>query len=289
MRKTLITAAVMLGLAVAATAQVVTLTNQNSVVTINTTQTASNSSAGMNSWTVDGINELFQQVYYYRIGETGGEQVVNRISTPTNTLFGTNSANIQYSNTQVRVDINYTLIGGAVGSGTSDVSEVTRITNISAAPFTMHLFEYDDFDLGTSFSDDRAELVNSSTIRQFDAQTNALVGTLPVPSHWQIAQSGVIDGSLQDTNPTTLTDTGSPFGPGDATFAFQWDVTIAAGDTFLMSKNKIIDQVIPEPVSLLSLGAFGTLKADSRLMIRKEGDKAVEVVLVPAEQPKKDK
>ena len=128
-----------------------------------------------------------------------------------------------------------------------------------AAAYTLHLFEYDDFDLGTSFSDDRAELVNSSTIRQFDAQTNALVGTVPVPSHWQIAASGPIFASLTDTNPTTLTDSGSPFGPGDATFAFEWDVTIAAGDTFLMSKNKLIDQVVPEPVTLFSLGAFGLL------------------------------
>ena len=258
MRKTLILAAMALGLAVAANAQV-TLTNQNSVVTINPNQNAPLISAGMNSWTVDGVNELFQQAYWYRIGATGGEALVNTISAPVITPAGANSVNIQYLNNLIRLDINYTLIGGAIGSGTSDVSEVTRVTNVSAAAYTLHLFEYDDFDLGTSFSDDSAQLVNSSTIRQFDAQTNALVGTVPVPSHWQIAVSGPIFNSLIDANPTTLTDSGSPFGPGDATFAFQWDVTIAPGDTFLMSKNKLIDQVIPEPVSLVSLGAFGLL------------------------------
>lgn len=257
MKRILLLAAATLGMAVGASAQVV-LTNQNSTVTIDASQAAPTVSAGMNSWLVEGANQLFQQAYWYRIGETGGEQLINRISAPTVNQASANTANIQYANTQLRVDITYVLIGGALGSGTSDVSEVTRITNLGPAPISFHLFEYDDFDLGANFADDRAELVNSSTIRQFDSLTNAMVGTVPVPSHWQIAVSGPIFTSLTDNNPTTLTDSGSPFGPGDATFAFQWDVIINPNDTFLMSKNKLID-IVPEPITLVSLGAMGLL------------------------------
>lgn len=254
MKKVLFLALAAVGLGAAASAQV-TLTNNNSVVTIDPTTTAPHFSAGMNSWVVDGVNELFQQAYWYRVGATR-ENVINTIGAPIVTPNGTNQVNIRYNHNQFSLDLTTTLIGGAPMSGTSSVTEIMRITNTSGTALDFHLFEYDDFDLGTSFSDDNAVLVNSSTIRQFDAQTNSLVNTVPVPSHWQIAVSGPIFNSLEDAGPTTLTDSGSPFGPGDATFAFQWDVLMAPGDSFLMSKNKIIDQVVPEPATMLALGGL---------------------------------
>lgn len=257
MKRALLTGFAGVAIAAAASAQV-TLTSGNSLVTIDPTQAAPSFSAGMNSWVVDGVNELFQQWYWYRVGE-GPESSINTIGPPVINLTGTNQANIRYIGSQFTLDLTTTLIGGAPSSGASSVSEIMRITNTSATALDYHLFEYDDFDLGTVFNDDQAVLVNSSTIRQFDAQTNSLVNTVPVPNHWQIAASGPIFASLTDASPTTLSDSGSPFGPGDATFAFEWDIVINPGDTFLMSKNKLIDQVVPEPASLIALGGLGLI------------------------------
>src|SRR5881392_3003563 len=58
-------------------AQVVTLTHNNSVAQINT-----GSSAGMFNWFVEGQDQLAQQWFWYRVGNTA-EAAINTISAPT--------------------------------------------------------------------------------------------------------------------------------------------------------------------------------------------------------------
>jgi len=69
---------------------------------------------------------------------------------------------------------------------------------------------------------------------------------------------------LNDGGPTTLADNPG-VGPGDATWAFQWDFLLNPGQTFQVSKDKRIGAV-PEPASLLLLGSglLGGLKAVRR-------------------------
>ena len=74
---------------------------------------------------------------------------------------------------------------------------------------------------------------------------------VPAPSHHEANVFANTLNSLNDGNPTTLNDVNSAF--GDATWAFQWDTTIGAGGSFLISKDKQI-VMVPEPVSVLLLG-----------------------------------
>jgi len=224
----------------------ITLTDANSSVDIDPT-----SQVGMNTWLVDGVDHLFQQWFWYRVGNVA-EQSVDTISAPAVFQAG-NIANIAYTARAFRIDFTYVLVGGSAGSGASDIAEVVRIVNTSNESLDFHLFEYSDFDLNGTASGDSADLVNSSTIRQTEALTTALVGTVPPFNHWEIDAFPNIINKLNDANPDTLPDTGSPFGPGDATFAMEWDVSIAAGGTFLMSKDKNIN-LIPEPATLLAIG-----------------------------------
>ena len=54
-------------------------------------------------------------------------------------------------------------------------------------------------------------------------------------------------------------------GPGDLTWAYQWDVTIAAFDTFQISKDKNLDAgVIPEPTALAAAAMGLTALATRR-------------------------
>jgi hypothetical protein len=46
----------------------------------------------------------------------------------------------------------------------------------------------------------------------------------------------------------------SSFGPGDASWAFQWNRTIANGGSFQISKDKNIRVPVPEPATLGLLG-----------------------------------
>ncbi len=92
----------------------------------------------------------------------------------------------------------------------------------------------------------------------------------PVPTHREIAFYDTTLSKLNDGLPTTLSDgppIGTPLGPGDVTWAYQWDFLLQPGDTFQISKDKNLHAGpgVPEPatVSLLSLAA-GLLLAGYR-------------------------
>ncbi len=65
-------------------------------------------------------------------------------------------------------------------------------------------------------------------------------------------------GSLVDTSVTNLNNSGLPFGPGDYTGAWQWDLVIGAGESATVSSSfgTTPPAEVPEPSSyaLVSLG-----------------------------------
>ena len=229
-----------------ANAQLFTLTDGNAVV---------DGDAGnglLYNWFTDGVDDLFNQDYYFRVGNnpeapiwTAGPAVVTPITA--------NIVNVSYTNAAFRFDITYTLIGGAAGSGTSDIGEIVRVQNLTQGVLNFHLFEYDDFDLNGTAGGDSAMLVNGSTIMQWEANTTAMVGSVPPFDHWEIDSWPNTLAKLNDGVADNLSDAGSPAGPGDLAFAMQWDRNINAGGTFLMSKNKRIE-VVPEPATMAALG-----------------------------------
>ena len=72
-RKMAMAGLTMLSLAsVPAGAAVITLSDQNSTVKIDT-------SVGLTSWSVDGVNQLNTQQFYYRLGDSGGQSLLSSI------------------------------------------------------------------------------------------------------------------------------------------------------------------------------------------------------------------
>ena len=158
--------------------------------------------------------------------------------------------------TQVRFILN----GGAGGSGTSDLAEQISITNTSGLVLSYHFFQYTDFDLNGSSGGDTAVFNNVNNVAQSEAGTILSETVItPAASHREIDFFANTLGSLNDGFATTLSDTplGLTIGPGDVTWAFQWDVAIAPGATFLISKDKQIT-TIPEPSSFV-LAAVGLI------------------------------
>jgi hypothetical protein len=248
-----------------------TLTSGNSVVEIE--EVGGAGVEGMVEWEVDGVNHLFLQWFWQRVGGAGGEDVLSALTGPTASQPASNILTLGYGPgaNGLAVDVTYTLTGGPSGSGSSVISELILLTNTTAAPMDLHFFQYTDFDLGNTPFDDVARLVPAllpNEIEQFDPDTNfAEVITTPAASHYEIAIFPTIINDLTDGAPTTLNDTpgpGVPLGPADVSFAFQWDFTLAPQGVALISKTKHIQGVIPEPASLaiwglgaLSLTAFG--------------------------------
>jgi PEP-CTERM motif len=93
----------------------------------------------------------------------------------------------------------------------------------------------------------------------------------PVPTHREIAPFPVTLSKLNDGMPTVLSDTppiGVVAGPGDLTWAYEWDFQLAPGATFQISKDKNLHASpppVPEPAtaSLLMLAA-GVILSSAR-------------------------
>jgi hypothetical protein len=248
-----------------------TLTDGNSSVDFDTT-----SQANAYNWQVDGLDQLFQQAFWYRVGNVA-EQSVHalpigfELASNTNADPGLDTLDVIYNGLGFDIEIKYSLDGGALSSGVSDMGEQISITNRGSSPLNFRFFQYSDFDLQGSLGGDTAVFTNANTVRQSDGPLRLTETVVtPVPSHREIDFYANTVTKLNDAVPTTLSDTpatGVPFGPGDITWAYQWDVTIPAFGTFQISKDKNLSAiVIPEPASFTLLAALAGLLLIRRRM-----------------------
>jgi len=241
-------------------AQSQTLTDNNSVEPINP-----NSQAGMFNWYVDGQNQLNQQWFWYRIGNTP-EQSIDTISAPLIARPDAKTAYITYGVPLFSVEVDYVLTGQSPSSGQADVRESIRIHNFGAAPLDFHFFQYSDFDLNNQPGGDTVALgtdlsgrfnealqtkgpLSSSTLTETDVTPGA--------NHGETAFYNATLVKLNNGSADNLNDNAGPTGPGDVTWALQWDFSIAAGGDALISKQKFLQVPEPSALALISLAAVG--------------------------------
>jgi hypothetical protein len=203
------------------------------------------------NWFVDNTDLLAQQAFWYRIGNAGPEQSVHTLPIG---VQGTSDVNfdgnpdtlfVRYNGAGFRIETRYSLDGGLPGSRTSDLGEQISIINLTTSPLDFHFFQYADFDLSAA---DTIIFTNPNTVDQTGGgiRLGETVVT-PVPSHREAAFFPVTLNKLNDGLPTTLIDNGGA-GPGDVTWAFQWDFQLSPPSTFVISKDKHIS-AIPEPAA----------------------------------------
>jgi hypothetical protein len=248
-------------------AQIYGVTNRNSFALID-----ASSQAGMRSWTVDGVNQLYQQWFWYRIGSNGGESSIDTLGAPTVTSAGPGLLSTTYASSKLSVEVDYALHGGSDGSGSSDMTERITLRNVSASSYTLHFYQYSDFDLVGSAANDHVELIRDgltglfSGATQWDGDPNnrqfaAHISVTPA-NHAEATFWPVLVNELTDSHPTTLADTVGVVGSGgDVDCAFQWDWSLAAGGSITLDVDKNLSlppSVVPEPstAALISLGAF---------------------------------
>lgn len=237
------------------------LSDLNSTVTINPF-----SQSGVTPWFVDGVGQLWSQWFWFRVGSTGPESSLEQLGPPTSVAAADTNLNpgddqltALYTSSGTlppfTVQLDFSLQGSAVGSGISDLSEQIRIMNTGTAPLSIHFFQYNDFDLTASATDDHAKRVSANVIEQYDSWTLfSEEVTTAAPDGYEIGPFNSIIASLNDGSPTTLSNTVPMLGPADITFAWQWDFEIAPGETALIDKSKHIEPV-PNPATLLLLGS----------------------------------
>lgn len=219
------------------------------------------SSDGMHTWEVDGVDHLFQQWFWYRVGDQDGEYSIDTLvlgnhgTTDTNFDGDDETLFVEYLGDGFTIEIRFGLDGGSDGSGGSDITEQITITNTGQRALDFHFFQYSDFDLNETIGDDTVVLTNANTWRQSDGGTslNETIVT-PAGTHFEAGFYPDLLVRLEDSSPTTLTDFAGPLGPGDVTWAFQWDAVIATGGSLQISKDKNIR--VPAPGAAL-LGMMG--------------------------------
>ena len=214
--------------------------------------------ASVVNWQMSGlVHHVNQHSWYFRDGDGGAASLVSTISAPTDTLFGTQGAEVVYAGSDLTVTINYFLQANSNGTAASLAEQVTFESNFG---INLRLFQYNDYDISGTPADDTATRLNSSTIVQFDGDFAATTGGTPIPDFSEIAPFSTLRQNIESTAGYNLnTPAGNGIGEtvsGDMTFAYQWNRNLGDGESFVLSTNKVA--AVPEPATLAVLG-FGAL------------------------------
>lgn len=261
--------AVVLVTAAGAGADIITLTDRNSTVVFDTT-----SSTLQNSWRVDGRDYLTNQGFWYRIGEVDREWPVKNlglVGTPvvldTNGDFLPDYARMTFGTGPLVVELTFPLAGGASGSHWSSMGETIKVKNTGTTRMGLHFFQYADFDLTDGY--DTVEITGAAGKKNTAHQTgsNFVLSEAvdsPEPTHYEASVYPTIISALSNTTPTTLSDNPGP-ATGDASWAFQWDFSLAAGQE-APAISKVQHLEVPEPASLvlMAVGATALVKVRRR-------------------------
>lgn len=213
-----------------------TLTNQNSTLTYDDSST-------FTAWTVEGLDNLFAEAWYYRVG-SGTGAILNG---PAMTVVP-GFPNIGIVNYVIpgwgTVTMTHVLSGNTAGSYNSQWSTTVSMTRNQGVSDTLYFYNYSDYDLSGTISNDTAGFVGLGLFGQSDVLM-ALTYNVSVPP--QFIHVGSCCGINADAN---LDNNAGPYS-GDAIFASQFVIT---GSAFSYSIDRSLNAV-PEPGTYALIGA----------------------------------
>jgi len=226
---------------------------------------------GQISWDVDGTSQLFAQEFYFRRSTDQNEVLLSSTNLSLDGVFASDTnpfrddsidtlAQLFSDDSGLQFETVFSLRGGTDGSGRSDLAEQIVIRNLSNETMSLSFFQFVDFDLGGDFSDDSGEIINGNTVRQSD-DNYAISETVvtPQPTIFQVGDADAMSTMFNDDNADNLDGTES--WQGDVAWAFQWDITLQAGQSFIISKDK---SIVPTPGSFALMGLAGLVATARR-------------------------
>jgi hypothetical protein len=215
---------------------------------------------GVGPWFVDGQIQMGGQWFFIELGDTvapvealGG---IIEVGTDTNPFAdpALDTLALRYgAGTTLNVDISLMLRGGLPGSGVADLAETIVISNLGPEALSLSFFQFVDFNLGGDPAGDTVEVLNPNTVNQQTAGVfgeEVATGTAD-PNVIQVGEIGEVLAAIMAGH---LLHKPGPFIGTNSAFAIQWDIELAPGASFLISKDKTISVPEPATAGLLVLG-----------------------------------
>ncbi len=248
-------AVLMLAGAVTAGATTIALSDLNSQVTIDL-----DAQTGMSSWVVDGYNHLNQQWFWYRIGDATAAASLDTLTLDGFSAFG-GYGWAKYQGAGLEVEVDFFLLGGSPGTGESALLTSMYITNTSGQDMAnFNLFQYADFDLSGTASDDTVHLDGGGPellTHQNDTLTKMSAETYDWHGVPYLYEAGVYDDTLNNLNSDPTDDLNKiPTASGNVTWAGQWKYAdFPTGEPGMIELHSFQEiSPIPEPLTMLAVG-----------------------------------
>jgi hypothetical protein len=227
----------------------IVMSDGNSTVTVDP-----NVQPNMYNWIVDGQNNLFEQDFWYAFDGLA-QQSLNTLAQPSYLQPLSNILTVSYVGNGLTVNVLYSLVGGTPGSHRSDIAETISIINTSGSAQRIRFYQYVDFDLNGTPGNDYVVFPNLQRVQQYEpgAIMSETIVT-PAPSDYEgntfpNTLLGLSSGVMYPLN--NAPGIGVPLGPGDVTWAYEWDQIIPANGILLISKDKSIAPIVPEAASII--------------------------------------
>jgi len=242
----------------------ITLTDGNNAVTIN--PGGQPGAAGLNSWTINGVNELTQEWYYFAVGNSSGPSGLDTLNTGTTPVGITlsesrtgvtgvdNTARLVYTDPAGRFTetASYQLTGALDGATLGDITETLRIKNTSSSTLNLHMYEYTNLQLDGTTPNNSLAITGGDSATQSNPVNKVMATVTATPTnHSEAALASTLSTALASSSPLTLNGNAT-LTNADAALAYQWDLSLTPGQSVIINTDKNINS-IPEPSSGVAL------------------------------------
>jgi hypothetical protein len=223
------------------------------------------SSAGVEDWTINGVNQLNQEWFWYHTTGMTGQSSIDALGLPTITPIGTTGTELVYgSGTSLQITVTYSLTGGTPSSSTSDLTDSIEIDNNSGKSMTLDFFEYANFNLGGLTTNQDVSISKSATATVTGNGLQAQTVVSPDPNEYEANIYPTLLDAISSTSSTpTLNSALDTAGPGDTEFGYEWQLTlpmcgsaVITGDTVITGTEEVVPEPVGTPMAMLALGAL---------------------------------